>query len=121
MAGAVSVAVRFQNVLTASSRLVRSRFLILNNRTFERKLHVSVATASQKFSTPIPEFENQPGIESHQDLYEFSLSNPDEFWGRLARSRLRWFQDFDTVKDCDMDEGRIAWFLNGKINVAGEF
>ena len=74
-----------------------------------------------KFSTPIPEFENEPGIKSHKDLYDFSLANPDEFWGSLARSRLEWFEEFDSVKDCNMETGDISWFLNGKINVSGMY
>ena len=72
-----------------------------------------------KFSTSIPEFEDNLAINSYKDLYQFSLTNSEEFWSTLARSRLRWFKDFGTVKDCDINEGRIAWFLDGKLNVSG--
>ena len=75
---------------------------------------------SDKFSTDIPEFENEPGINTHEDLYRFSLSNPNEFWGKLARSRLSWFEDFDIVQDCDISKGKIKWFLNGKLNSSGK-
>ena len=71
-------------------------------------------------STSIPEFEGRPGINSYKDLYEFSLDSPDQFWATLARSRLKWFKDFDRVQDCDLNEGKISWFLNGKINVSGK-
>lgn len=49
------------------------------------------------------------------NLYE----QTDVFWGTLARSRLRWFRDFDRVSDCDMEAGRFRWFLGGQINVSG--
>ena len=71
-------------------------------------------------SSPIPEFDGRPGIKSHQDMYNFSLEHPEIFWGTLARSRLEWIKDFDTVQDCNFVEGKISWFLNGKINVAGK-
>ena len=57
---------------------------------------------------------------SNADWYEESLSHPEQFWSDLARQRLRWMKDFDTVMDCDMDEGRISWFLGGVLNVSGE-
>lgn len=57
---------------------------------------------------------------SNADWYEESLANPEQFWSDLARQRLRWIKDFDTVMDCDMNEGRISWFLGGVLNVSGE-
>ncbi|KAK2141361.1 hypothetical protein LSH36_1111g01020 [Paralvinella palmiformis] len=81
----------------------------------------SLVTSSSQHricSAPIPEFEDEPGIKSYDDLYRFSLENPDTFWSRLAKSRLRWYQEFDKVSDCDVNKGKIAWFLNGKLNVS---
>jgi acetyl-CoA synthetase len=42
----------------------------------------------------------------------------DEFWAREARARIDWSQDFHTVQDCDLEQGRIAWFLGGKLNAS---
>ena len=56
---------------------------------------------------------------NHAALYEESLSNPQGFWGDLARRRLRWFKEFDQVMNCDMEQGKISWFNGGKINVSG--
>ena len=39
----------------------------------------------------------------------------------LAKRRLRWMEEFDTVMDCDMNKGKINWFLGGKLNVSGNF
>lgn len=63
----------------------------------------------------------QPGHvnTNHDALYEESINNPQLFWGELAKRRLRWMKEFDTVMDCDMSKGKISWFLGGKLNVSG--
>ena len=90
---------------------------------FKRKRLLSNSlstTASRQVSTtPVPEFENE-SLQTHEDLYELSLSKPDKFWGTLARSRLDWFSDFGMVRDCDLGKGHIRWFLDGKINASGK-
>ena len=85
-------------------------------------LYQRTYTTDQKsiLSSPIPEFDGRPGINSYHDMYKFSLEHPDVFWGTLARSRLEWIKDFDKVQDSNFEEGKISWFLNGKINVSGE-
>lgn len=69
-------------------------------------------------STKFPEFQNNPQLQSHDQIYKFSLENPDQFWSTLARSRLQWSRDFDTVKDCDIIKGHIKWFLGGQLNAS---
>ena len=58
--------------------------------------------------------------DKHAAWYEESLRHPEQFWGHLARTRLRWIKEFDQVMDCDMDSGQFKWFLGGVINVSGE-
>ena len=70
-------------------------------------------------STKFPEFQSNPQLQTHDQIYKFSLENPDQFWSTLARSRLQWSTDFDTIKDCDINEGRIRWFLGGQLNASG--
>lgn len=72
-------------------------------------------------STKFPEFKNNPQLQSHDQIFKFSLENPDQFWSTLARSRLQWSKDFDTVKDCDIIKGHIKWFLGGQLNASGNF
>ncbi|XP_022332508.2 acetyl-coenzyme A synthetase 2-like, mitochondrial isoform X1 [Crassostrea virginica] len=69
-------------------------------------------------STKFPEFQSNPQLQTHDQIYKFSLENPDQFWSTLARSRLQWSTDFDTIKDCDINEGRIRWFLGGQLNAS---
>ncbi len=58
---------------------------------------------------------------NHRELYEFSIAQPDVFWGVLAKSRLNWFKEFTQVSDCNFDEGKIAWFMDGKTNASGKY
>ena len=58
--------------------------------------------------------------ENHAALYEESLQHPEQFWGDLARRRLRWTKEFDQVMDCDMNTGQFKWFIGGVLNVSGE-
>ena len=76
--------------------------------------------SSGKFSTSIPEFENHPEIKDYADLYQYSINNSEEFWATLARSRISWYEDFTTISDCDLNSGKIGWFLEGKLNVTGK-
>ena len=55
----------------------------------------------------------------HNVWYRESIENADLFWGNLARKRLKWIKDFDVVKDCNLSEGKVKWFLGGQINVSG--
>ena len=69
-------------------------------------------------STPMPEASLFQGVNNYDDLYKFSINNSDLFWSTLAKSRLEWIEPFHTISDCDMNNGRINWFIGGKINVS---
>lgn len=55
---------------------------------------------------------------SYRDLYRLSVTDPDQFWGSAAADRLRWVEPFRQVRDCDLNTGKINWFLGGKLNVS---
>ncbi|BFZ12264.1 hypothetical protein BsWGS_15303 [Bradybaena similaris] len=69
-------------------------------------------------STDLPEFRDLPHIRTHADLHKFSIEQSDQFWSRLARSRLSWSKDFTTVSDSDFKTGRNRWFDGGTLNAA---
>ncbi|KAJ8321195.1 hypothetical protein KUTeg_001253 [Tegillarca granosa] len=69
-------------------------------------------------TTPFPEFKDLPNIKTHDDLYKFSLEDPEKFWSILARSRLDWYKDFGEIRDCNLGQGKIRWFLGGKLNAS---
>ena len=55
----------------------------------------------------------------YQRLYQESMRDPAGFWARIGR-RLDWIQPFTKVKDTsfDLQDFRIRWFYDGKLNVA---
>ncbi|XP_070180553.1 acetyl-coenzyme A synthetase 2-like, mitochondrial isoform X2 [Littorina saxatilis] len=69
-------------------------------------------------TTPFPEFADLSQLKSHDDLHKFSLENPEQFWGRLALSRLQWDEEFQSVLNCELEKGEIDWFLGGKLNAS---
>lgn len=42
----------------------------------------------------------------------------ESFWAREARARLDWIADFHSVSDCDFRDGRVSWFLGGRLNAS---
>ncbi len=57
-------------------------------------------------------------MEQYREMYRRSVSEPDAFWAEQARARLSWDHDFHSVRDTQLSEGAIAWFLGGKLNAA---
>ena len=55
----------------------------------------------------------------HGDLYELSLTDPTTFWGEIGRKKLKWMNEFHTVTDSNMSEGKHKWFLGGTLNISG--
>ncbi|XP_078086353.1 acetyl-coenzyme A synthetase 2-like, mitochondrial isoform X2 [Mustelus asterias] len=82
-----------------------------------RPFHCSTPSAAA-ISTFLPEASSFPGVKSYADLLDFSIRDPDRFWGTLARERLVWDRPFHQVHDCDFTKGFIAWFLGGQLNVS---
>jgi acetyl-CoA synthetase len=56
--------------------------------------------------------------DQHRRLVEAAASDPAAFWAHQARRRVDWFREFTQVDDSDFREGRIAWFLGGKLNAS---
>ena len=56
---------------------------------------------------------------NYQALYKESISNPEGFWGDIAKKKLHWYKVFDQVMDCDMEKGEFKWFIGGELNVSG--
>ena len=77
----------------------------------------SVRFCSSRLSPLISERSLATG--HHAAWYKESLEHPEEFWGRLARERLRWMKPFTNVMDCSMKDGHFRWFEGGKLNMSG--
>ncbi|PBP15582.1 putative acetyl-coenzyme A synthetase 1 [Diplocarpon rosae] len=85
-----------------------------------------VAEAHQvdTFHPPQKMFQKHPskphlsGLEEYQTLYKQSITEPDKFWGQMARDLLTWQRDFQTVHSGSFTNGDNAWFLEGQLNAS---
>lgn len=49
--------------------------------------------------------------------YKKSIKNPKKFWDKIADENFVWYQRWSKVVKCDMNEAKIAWFKNAKLNI----
>ena len=48
--------------------------------------------------------------------YLESINNPKKFWKEKAEETLEWFSNWDEVISSNLEEGKVEWFKNGKLN-----
>ncbi|MFT7268583.1 MAG: acetyl-CoA synthetase [Roseivirga sp.] len=48
--------------------------------------------------------------------YQKSVSQPEEFWARIADS-FHWRKRWDKTLDWNFEEPKVKWFANGKLNI----
>ncbi|MCA9783841.1 MAG: acetate--CoA ligase [Calditrichaeota bacterium] len=70
-------------------------------------------------NTPLP---GGPGIHvpdlaTYRELYRHSVDDPTAFWAEQALS-LSWFSRWHGVLNADFTRGEVAWFTEGRLNVA---
>ncbi len=51
-------------------------------------------------------------------MYRQSIEQPDAFWSEQATTFLDWTKPWNQVSEVDMQQGRIAWFNGGELNVS---
>ena len=51
-----------------------------------------------------PEF---PEFKSFEELHRFSVNNHEEFWGKVAKSQIKWHKEFTITANNDF-KGRIS-------------
>ncbi|HCN10862.1 MAG TPA: acetate--CoA ligase [Chryseobacterium sp.] len=49
--------------------------------------------------------------------YKKSIKNPKKFWDKIADEGFVWYQRWTKVVDFDMEETKIKWFKNAKLNI----
>jgi len=59
----------------------------------------------------------------YREMYEHSISNPEEFWTEQANNYLTWFKPWDSTLEWDYNsanDGNVStsWFKGGKINAS---
>ena len=53
-------------------------------------------------------------MSKYQEIFDYSLSNPEEFWSKAAED-VKWIKKFDKVIHTD-GPPFYRWFKGGKIN-----
>jgi len=56
-------------------------------------------------------------MEEYQKMYRASLDDPQGFWGACA-GELVWTRPWDRVLEDDFRNGKVKWFVGGKLNAA---
>ncbi|CAO3645469.1 unnamed protein product [Mucor fragilis] len=57
-------------------------------------------------------------FDEYKAKWEESVKEPTKFFGNLARELLTWSKPFETVTSGGFNDGDVAWFLEGELNVA---
>lgn len=74
--------------------------------------------------TPAQFFARQPNngpitdLQHYRELYQKSISDPEGFFGPLAKELLTWDRDFHKIKSGSLKNGDAAWFLGGELNAS---
>ena len=54
--------------------------------------------------------------EEFSDMYQHSITNPNEFWHEQASNYLEWISEWDQVSEHNFSKGQVSWFKGGKLN-----
>jgi acetyl-CoA synthetase len=53
----------------------------------------------------------------YSQQYQASIADPQKFWAEIA-SNFVWFEKFTQTSNCNLEQGQIEWFKNGKTNIS---
>lgn len=56
--------------------------------------------------------------DQYEELYTYSISNPDKFWAEKATEFLHWDKKWDSVSNVDFNQGQIEWFKGAQLNLS---
>ena len=73
---------------------------------------------ADKIIQPNSKFKNPhiPDMQTYQEMYQESITNPKRFFGKEAEENLSWFQKFSSVHNDQFENTK--WFKDGLINVS---
>ena len=61
-------------------------------------------------------YAREKGFANVEELYAWTIQNPQEFWGEMATRFLDWFQPWQQVLD-ESEAPFFKWFTGGKTNI----
>ena len=56
-------------------------------------------------------------MDKYKKMYESSINDPSGFWEKAAE-RISWYESWNAVSNHDFVNGKIEWFLGGKLNAS---
>lgn len=56
-------------------------------------------------------------ISEYQQEHELSIREPAEYWGKIARQELSWFEPWAVVSQPVEGSGRVDWFSGASLNI----
>jgi acetyl-CoA synthetase len=58
--------------------------------------------------------------QQYLEMYQESITQPEQFWGKHGSELLDWIKPFNTVKNTSYDPGHVSikWFEDGLLNVS---
>ncbi|ORZ17097.1 acetyl-coenzyme A synthetase [Absidia repens] len=85
---------------------------------------MTLATQEEIHTHPVPErllssscpTPHVSSLDTYRQMWKESVEDPDKFFGDRARELLTWSKPFQTVRHGSLEEGDVAWFLEGEIN-----
>lgn len=83
---------------------------------------VHEANTTQVHGVPAEFYDRQPepgfikDMAHYNEMYSKSVTDPEGFFGPLAKELLHWDKDFVKVKAGSLKTGDVSWFLNGELN-----
>ncbi len=82
---------------------------------------IEVLLKEQRRFPPPPEFRSKAHIKSleeYERLYNWSITDPDAFWSKIADENIAWHRRWDRVLDYDFTVPYVRWFIGGKLNAS---
>ena len=82
---------------------------------------IDVLLREQRRFPPPPEFQSRSrikGIEEYEQLYRWSVSDPEGFWTKIAEENITWQKKWEKVLAYDFSVPFVKWFIGGKLNAS---
>ena len=86
-----------------------------------RQETIDVLLKEQRRFPPPPEFQARSlikSIEEYERLYQWSVSDPEGFWAKIAEENITWQKKWEKVLDYDFSVPFVKWFIGGKLNAS---
>lgn len=82
---------------------------------------IDVLMAEKRTFPPSKEFSDKAHIKSmkqYEELYKWSVEDPEGFWAEMAGENLTWFKKWDKVLEWSFEKPYIKWFQGGQLNAS---